>query len=154
MAKYGIDFDQFEALIKNFEELQDEKTMTEIREAGLSKGFSHIQSSVESAWSHGDGTTYGLKIHSDKPLSKKDKSSIGIGFIFDNSKYPAFIGGKYNQDVHGGLVVQYLIYGTPRIPADKALYNAMFSSAVRKEADRQAEEEIHNKINEILSKNK
>ncbi len=127
--------------------------MTELREKGLQKGFNHIQSSLAAAWTHDDsGTTYSLKITSDKPLSnRKDKSSIGVGFIFDNSTYPAFIDGKWNPDVHGGLVVQYLIYGTPRMAADKTLYNSMFSAAVRKEADRQAEQAIHDEINKKLN---
>lgn len=152
-AKYGIDFDQFDTIIKNFEELQDEKTMTELREKGLQKGFNHIQSSLAAAWHHSDsGTTYSYKITNDKPLSRnKDKSSIGIGFIFDNEKYPAKIDGKWNGDIHGGLAAQFLMYGTPRIAADKALYNSIFSSAVRKEADRQAEEAINDEIIKKLS---
>lgn len=152
-AKYGIDFEQFDTIIQNFEELQDEKTMTELREKGLQKGFNHIQSSLAAAWHHSDsGITYSYKINSDKPLSRKDKSSIGIGFIFDNDKYPAQLDGKWNPDIHGGLAVQFLIYGTPRLAADKKLYNSMFSSAVRKEADRQAEEAIHDEIIKKLSK--
>lgn len=135
---YQMDFEGLDPLIKQFEELAKEETMREIREKGLQKSFAKMQGGI--VWNHNGEKTIKYKIYGDKVMHDKDKSWIGIGFIFDNDKYPPKIGGRFNPDVAGGIVAQYLMYGTPHLKADRDLWRSLHSKAIREAANKEAEE--------------
>lgn len=168
MANYKLDFSEFDTIIEKFEELQKDRTQKQLREDGLKAAFNHYQNSLKKAYAphnnnphhnpNVENRTSDFIIRSDKPLSHgKYVSSIGVGFIFDNQKYPPKIGENFNPNVSGGIVAQYLMYGTrvfgtPRVEADKNLYNSLFSAAMEKEANKKVEDVVYNKITEIINK--
>lgn len=145
---YSLEFNGLTAQMKQFDEFAKEETMREIREVALQTSFGVMQGGIQ--YHHGGERTIKYKIRSNKPLHKNGKSTIGIGFIFDNEKYPPKINGRYNPDVAGGIVVQYLMFGTPHLAADKVLYQSLHSKAVRDNANQAGEDAALKMINEII----
>ena len=139
MAKksYSLEFNGLTSLMKQFEELAKEENMRKVREAALQTAFEKMQNGI--VWNHGGDETITYKIKSDKPLHESGKSTIGIGFIFE----------KGSKD-KGGVITQYLMFGTPHIKADKALYKSLHSKAVRDAANKAGEDAALKLINEMI----
>ena len=158
--KYQMSFDGLKDVINKYEQLQKEETMRKIRDEGLKAGFHCIQESLKANYHHKGrkvGTddkpklnTYYI-IHNDTPLSRgKGKSTIGVGFVFDNSIPPL------SPNARGGVIGQYLMYGTtvfgtPRVAADKQLYMALLGSSIRKKANQAIEDKAFEEISKLLT---
>lgn len=123
MARFKIEFDGFDKMIKAFE--RREKNLNSTVEKALKETFDIVSPGVESA------------IRPHRQSGSTEESLIEVPVVEWNGNVASI---KIGFDLHEEVASQFLIYGAKANPAyglpyrapDMKLWNALFGSAVNK----------------------
>lgn len=129
---FRLDFDGFDQVMKRLEEKQ--KDTRKIAEEAMIESKKLVNENLTSAMAKHNRT--GTTLASlDKDMSmywtNATTGYIEVGFSISN----------------GGLPSVFLMYGTPKIPPDRKLYNALYGTATRRKLKAKQEEVFYKHMN-------
>ena len=119
--KFGLDLDGLEEFAKRLENIN--VSVQETAEEALSETHAHVTRKVEAAVA---GSKYNFQ-RTGKTKSTLQKSP---NITWEGSTATVRVGFDISN---GGLPSIFLMYGTPSIAPDKALYNAFYGGKTKKE---------------------
>lgn len=131
--KMGIEFDGFDEVLARISKLNgDTKNITE---DALKQTKRHIHKNLGAAMQKHNRTYETVKSLDNESNVEwvGNVASINVGFHLGN----------------GGLPSIFLMYGTPRMPKDQNLYNAIYGSKTKKEIMQIQEEIFFNELRRL-----
>lgn len=131
--KMGIEFDGFDEVLARISKLNgDTKNITE---DALKQTKRHIHKNLGTAMQKHNRTYETVKSLDNESNVEwvGNVASINVGFHLGN----------------GGLPSIFLMYGTPRMPKDQNLYNAIYGSKTKKEIMQIQEEIFFNELRRL-----
>lgn len=134
MAKIGLQLKGFEDLMNDLDKLGGD--LKEVTTECLEKSHAFVTPNIKRAIAphHRTGKTEESIETSGKVNWVGNTASVDVGFDISN----------------GGLASVFLMYGTPRMPKDTALYNSIYGSATKKKLSQLQEEIILGAINKRI----
>ena len=131
--KFGVEFEGFNELIDRIEKLNGD--LKSVTEKALTESFKLVTPDLHQAMQKHKqtGRTEGSIVDNSTVEWNGDTASIKVGFNIKN----------------GGLPSIFLMYGTPRIPKDQALYNAIYGKKTQEEIRKLQEEIFYEEIRRL-----
>lgn len=131
--KFGVEFEGFNELIDRIEKLNGD--LKSITERALTESFKLVTPDLHQTMrKHKQtGRTEGSIVDNSTVEWDNDVASIKVGFNIKK----------------GGLPSIFLMYGTPRIPKDQALYNAIYGKKTQEEIRKLQEEIFYEEIRRL-----
>ena len=131
--KFGVEFEGFNELIDRIEKLNGD--LKSITERALTESFKLVTPDLHQAMQKHKqtGRTEGSIVDNSTVKWDDEVASIKVGFNIKK----------------GGLPSIFLMYGTPRIPKDQALYNAIYGKKTQEEIRKLQEEIFYEEIRRL-----
>ena len=131
--KFGVEFEGFNELIDRIEKLNGD--LKSITERALTESFKLVTPDLHQAMQKHKqtGRTEGSIVDNSTVEWNGDVASMKVGFNIKK----------------GGLPSIFLMYGTPRIPKDQALYNAIYGKKTQEEIRKLQEEIFYEEIRRL-----